>query len=395
MNCVVAIEGRFVLKDGKPASHHLTYERFWKRYLEVFDSVTVLARLFSTEDPTAEPITGPGVTFSALPGYVGPEQYLLKFRSLKQHVHMICSEKASFILRVPGAVGSLVWRELDRRSYPFGVEVVGDPYDVFAPGAIKHPLRIFFRWWYARQLKLQCHNAVAVSYVTQNALQQRYSPSTKSFSTYYSSVQLVDDAFVDLPKTFPSALQKAHLVIIGSMERLYKAPDVLLRAMASCVREGLNLKLSVIGKGKFLPELQALAESLGIGAHVSFLGQLPAGAAVREKLDEADLFVLPSRQEGVPRAMLEAMARGLPCIGSTIGGIPELLPPEAMVPPNDVPALASKIREALSNADWMNQMAARNLQKAREYHEAILCERRNAMYAHLREATERWLHNHE
>src|ERR1043166_5635017 len=111
---------------------------------------------------------------------------------------------------------------------------------------------------------------------------------------------------------------------------MYKAPDVLIRAVAQCVAAGFDLTLHVVGDGKHRPELEQLASALGVSDRVIFLGLLPAGAAVRERLDRSDLFVLASRCEGLPRAMVEAMARSLPCIGSTIGGIPELLPEDDM-----------------------------------------------------------------
>ena len=122
-----------------------------------------------------------------------------------------------------------------------------------------------------------------------------------------------------------------------------------------------------------------------------FLGQLSAGEAVRALLDAADLFLLPSRTEGLPRAMIEAMARALPCIGSTVGGIPELLAPEDMVPPGDAGALARKIREVVTDPERMCLMSARNLEVAREYRDDLLRERRTAFYRHVRTQTEQWL----
>jgi glycosyltransferase involved in cell wall biosynthesis len=124
---------------------------------------------------------------------------------------------------------------------------------------------------------------------------------------------------------------------------------------------------------------------------VHFCGQLTNPVDVRSELDKADLFVLPSRQEGLPRAMVEAMARGLPCIGSNVGGIPELLPAEDIVPPNDVSALASKITQVLQQPARMQQMSTRNLIKAGEYKDEILNVRRRDFYQFLRNRTEAWL----
>jgi len=89
--------------------------------------------------------------------------------------------------------------------------------------------------------------------------------------------------------------------------------------------------------------------------------------------------------------MIEAMARSLPCIGSTVGGIPELLPSEDLVPPGDVVALASKIREVVTDSERMAQMSARNLEKAKDYTDQVLCDRRNQFYRYVREMTEKWL----
>jgi glycosyltransferase involved in cell wall biosynthesis len=105
----------------------------------------------------------------------------------------------------------------------------------------------------------------------------------------------------------------------------------------------------------------------------------------------ADLFVLASRTEGLPRSMIEAMARGIPCIGSRVGGIPELLATEDMVEAGDSSALAAKIREVMNHPTRMRQMAARNLETAYSYRAEILQERRVALYSHVKAMTKQWL----
>lgn len=362
---------------------------FWQRYLDVFDSVTVIGRLSSGECPAITPVEGPGVSLFPLPGYVGPEQYLWNISELRQRVCQVCATESAFIVRVPGAVGSLVVSELRKRPWPYGVEVVGDPYDVFAPGAIKHPLRPIFRWWFSRQLRRQCAGACATAYVTEKALQSRYPPASGAFSTWCSDIELQNSDFVPKSCAFRDGAHKFTLITVGMLRHLYKAQDVLIDALGICVDDGLDLKLVVVGEGKYRSELESRVAASGLTERVRFCGLLPAGDAVRAMLDQADLFVLPSRVEGLPRAMIEAMARALPCIGSTVGGIPELLPPENLVPSGSVGALARKIREVVTDPERMSQMSARNLEKAKEYRTDILRERWVAFYQYVREVTQK------
>jgi glycosyltransferase involved in cell wall biosynthesis len=89
--------------------------------------------------------------------------------------------------------------------------------------------------------------------------------------------------------------------------------------------------------------------------------------------------------------MLEAMARGLPCLGSTVGGMPELLPSEDLVPPADVPALAAKVQEMLTTPQRLSAMSTRNLNRAKDFREDCIQDRRTAFYKTLRQQTEAWL----
>ena len=269
------------------------------------------------------------------------------------------------------------------------MEVVGDPYDVFGPNSVRHPLRPVFRWWFTRALKRQCLRACAATYVTERALQQRYPPAPNAFVTHYSDIELPESAFASAPRR-PRQNGRARIIFVGTLAELYKAPDVLIDAIATCCAE-VDVELVIVGSGRHQLELEQRAKARGIGDRVRFRGQLITLLDVRTELDRADLFVLPSRQEGLPRAMIEAMARGLPCIGSNVGGIPELLAAEDTVPPNNVPPLASKIMQVLQQPARMQQMSARNLIKAREYKDDVLNARRREFYQFLRNRTEGWL----
>jgi len=392
MNVVVVLEQRF---DRTPdglvwggAKH-----AFWSRYLAVFEHVRVVARVrtVSSVPPDCDRSDGEGVSFAAVPYYLGPWQYLLRARRVQRAARNAVDADDAVILRVGSQIAACIEPRLRRTGHPYSVEVVGDPYDTFAPGAVRHPLRPFFRWWFTRQLQRQCAGACAAAYVTEHTLQRRYPPARSAFSTHYSSVELPDAALVSAPRSLQPERRTFTLIMVGTLAQLYKAPDVLINAVATCVQEGLDLHLVLVGDGKHRPELEAHATALGLDRRVCFLGQLPAGEAVRTQLDQADLFILPSHQEGLPRAMIEAMARALPCIGSPVGGIPELLPPEDMVPPGDGAALARKIHEVVTDPARLAHMSLRNLEKAKVYREKALRERRTAFYRYVRERTEAWL----
>jgi glycosyltransferase involved in cell wall biosynthesis len=203
---------------------------------------------------------------------------------------------------------------------------------------------------------------------------------------------LHDAAFVPQPRSLAHARPPWRLVSVGTLAQLYKAPDVLIDAVALGVREGLDLHVTFVGDGQYRQALEAQSAGLGLSERVTFVGHLSTKAAIEAHLDASDLFVLPSRQEGLPKAMVEAMARGLPCIGSTVGGIPELLPAEDLVPPGDALALAQKIRAVVTAPERMAHMSAYNLAKAREYREDTLRAKRGSFYRYMQNKTADWQH---
>lgn len=386
-------DARFARAGGSRFYFYSSLPRnFFDRYLSQWDRIYMVTRIKPIEAPVLDgtPIADDRVAFIPLPDYQNTFDYFAKMHTLKSILEPTVRAGGSVLLRVGSTLSHLVISSLSKIQKPFGLEVVGDPYDVFSPGAVRHPLRPIFRWWFSRQLRYQCQQACAVSYVTQKALQTRYPPSSKAFSTYYSNVELNNDAYADKAKRYTSSKKSYKLIFVGTLNQFYKAPDILIRAFQCCIKDGFDVSLDIVGDGQYRLKLESLLQLYNIKDRVHFLGRLPAGEAVRAELDKADLFVLPSRQEGLPRAMIEAMARGLPCIGSNVGGIPELLPPEDMVPPGDVQALASKIKEVIRDPERMNRMAERNWKKAHEYHDDILRERRNAFYQYVKEKTEEW-----
>lgn len=328
---------------------------------------------------------GEGVSFAGVPYYVGPWQYLAKLGAVKAAIREITARPNAFILRVPSQLAAVAFPMLRRKQQPYGLEVIADPDSVYRSGS-RITLSPFFRFKYVRELKRQCQYASAVSYVTQRALQEKYGSSTKAFVTHYSSVSLSKSNLLQRPRQFEMSGGSPRILTVGSLESLVKGADTLIAAALLCRQAGVGIQLVIVGDGRRRTSIQNRVAT-ELREHVTFLGQLPVRAVLAE-MEQADLFVLPSRSEGLPAALIEAMAQGLPCISTNVGGIPELLPPEDLVPPGSAQALASKIVEALTTPGRRDAMSRRNLLKAAEYLEDHLRPRRQQYYRVLKNIIE-------
>ena len=303
----------------------------------------------------------------------------------------VATHAEAVILRIPTLQIAAVLHPLLRESgHPYGAEIVADPHGYFSPGTIKHPLRPYFRWLHCHLLHQQVQGACAAAYVTEHALQRRFPPNPSAFTTVYSSVELPDNALRSSPRQFLRTPRPATLITVATLGSLIKAPDVLIEAVSRCRRQGMDIRLKLVGDGRYRAKMEQLAASLDLGDAVSFLGQLTTGATIFQQLDQADVFVLPSRSEALPRALIEAMARALPCICTRVGGNAEILAEEDMVPINDADALAHAICEVVTHPGRMGAMSERNLQTALRFRESVLRERRVALYQTVMERTSEW-----
>jgi glycosyltransferase involved in cell wall biosynthesis len=141
---------------------------------------------------------------------------------------------------------------------------------------------------------------------------------------------------------FAATVLRPLWVVAGRLEE-QKGHDVLLDALAEVARRGLEFTLAVAGEGSQRAALEQRAARLGIAPKVRFLGQLDD---VGPLLSAADAVVLPSRWEGLPLILLEAMVRNRAIVASDVGGVPEAIDHGvhgALVPPGNAAALADEL----------------------------------------------------
>jgi glycosyltransferase involved in cell wall biosynthesis len=186
--------------------------------------------------------------------------------------------------------------------------------------------------------------------------------------------------FADGPLT-PRAGDQTTLVSVARLSG-EKGVDDLIRAVGVLRRRGISARAIIAGSGPEQATLESLVTELGVEDLVQLRGFVPHGPRLIDVLDEGDVFVLPSHSEGQPHALLEAMSRALPAIGSRVGGIPALLGDGAgiLVEARHPEQIADAVEQLRDNPAEAERMSARALEIARAHApEAVL----EAIWKHL------------
>jgi phosphatidylinositol alpha-1,6-mannosyltransferase len=157
------------------------------------------------------------------------------------------------------------------------------------------------------------------------------------------------------------------VLIVGRMvaSERYKGHDQLLEAWPAVTSRVPDARLVCVGEGDDVGRLQAKAGALGVGAGVTFTGFVDAEIR-RAWYDRAAVFAMPSRREGFGLVYLEAMAAGLPCVGSIHDAAPGLIVPGKtgyLVDQGDVRDLAARIVMLLEHEDERRVMGEAGRQR--------------------------------
>jgi glycosyltransferase involved in cell wall biosynthesis len=168
--------------------------------------------------------------------------------------------------------------------------------------------------------------------------------------------------------------------------RSEKGYDVLLEAARLSVAAGAPVRFLSVGRGPLEAELAAAADVGGLAGHLRFLGtrtdtpRLMAGA---------DLFVLPSHQEGLPVALMEAMSAGLPVVATTVGGVPDVITDGVdglLVPPGRADLLAQAVERVVRNPALRARLAAASLERSALFDVRAAARAIESLYCELLEA---------
>lgn len=170
-------------------------------------------------------------------------------------------------------------------------------------------------------------------------------------------------------------------IIIGTLAAVnikYKGQQYVIKAISKLNKQGYNFHYHLIGGGD-QTYLTKIAKKYDVEDKVKFLGTVSHDKVFSE-LDKLHLYIQPSATEGLPRAVIEAMSRGLPVLGSNAGGIPELIEENYVFKKGSVRAVKKALIKVL-NKEKLIKTSKRNFNEAQKYDKEILDKRRKAFYA--------------
>ena len=148
-----------------------------------------------------------------------------------------------------------------------------------------------------------------------------------------------------------------NIIFVGRLVS-QKGVDLLVKAFAKLTEKVPEARLILVGDGPEKSHLQCLAEKLGVIGKIIFSGFVHH-SKIRDFLHEASVFVLPSRSEGLPNALLQAMAAGLPCVATSVGGVPDIIKDGVngiLVPPEREDLLAEALEKVLLDKNMARRL---------------------------------------
>lgn len=225
-------------------------------------------------------------------------------------------------------------------------------------------------------------NADFAIYVTERFLQKKYPCKNPSINA--SNVVIKDcnqEILINrLKKIKEMDVHNISMMTSASVDQYSKGQEYVVKAIKILKDRGIYVTYFLAGEGD-QNYLLNFARKADITANLIFMGRLPI-KDIFKKLDEIDIYIQPSLQEGLPRAVIEALSRACPVLGARTAGIPELIDNECVFKRASARSIADTIEIILKNG--LKEYAKRNFEHSKLYNDETLNERRNSYYEEIR-----------
>lgn len=273
------------------------------------------------------------------------------------------------IARVPSNSSYIAIHYARKYNKPYMLEVVGCPFDTLWNHSWRGRLMAIPEFL---KLKITISKSLYAIYVTEQYLQKKYPLFGNSISCSDVSINYNSNVNIKEMKT------KISLCTIGAVNLKYKGQQNVIKVLKVLINEGYDVDYYLFGAGSNT-RLLKLAQRFNIENNVHFMGCIPHNELL-EYLKTIDIYIQPSFSEGLPRALIEAMNAGCFCIGTKVGGIPELLNYQCLYKKRNLASLEKIIKNAINDDAFRKGMISYNIRKCLYYDKNYLEEKRKNFY---------------
>ncbi len=365
--------------NGVYCNTTITAEMF-ARYFNVVDKLIVVIRTFhldkTYEEANLKKVELEGLEFVEIGNLNSVKGLLIERTKYKKLIEQYVEKADMIFARMPSIISDITISIARSKEKKYMVEVGGCAWDAYWNHGIIGKLVAPYMFFYeAKGIK----NADFATYVTEKWLQNRYPCKCPSISASNVYLDPVNDYVLEKRLKKFQFKNNSNAIVLGTAAAVnvrYKGQEYIIRAISILNKQGYNFEYELVGGGDN-SYLKNLAKKLGVEEKVKFKGLLLHENVIKW-LDSIDIYVQPSKQEGLPRALIEALSRACPAIGSTTAGIPELLQNENIFRNGDVNQICNILKRIISID--VSEICKENFEKAKEYQLSILDAKRKEIY---------------
>lgn len=374
MRVLIASDNRIYKLDRSFYASN-SFQKVIARYKKYFGSITICTRV--VECDVSDTIPKSFVDITSITNNIRSIDSIGKvFLGVENDKLRKMIDDSDFVVsRVPTITGFKSADISKSKRKPYLVEVVGCAWDAYWNYSLlgKAFALLGFLW-----MKRVVWNATYATYVTERFLQKRYKCSCKNIHCSNVLIPPLDESTL-LNRLEQNKRIKAKRIVMftaAAIDVPYKGQEFVIKAIPLLMKRGIYIEYRLAGTGNS-KRLHDIAIQYKVENRVCFLGSLSHDDVIKE-MDNADIYIQPSLQEGLPRAVIEAMSRGCLVLGAKTAGIPELINKECVFKRSSFIDIARCVEEVL-RLDY-NAFSVKNYNKSKEYECSELERRRELFY---------------
>ena len=367
-----------VFYDEDNNFYEFTYHGLLERYRFLADEICFLMRTKPVTRERKYTLLPKDINVISVPDFKSIKNLKNK-KKAKRIIRDTIKDADYIVFRLQSTIAQIGLKYAKKYDKPYIIESVACPWDSYwnhsLLGKLYAPIAFF-------ETKIAIKNAKYVYYVTEKFLQGRYPTKGKSVSCSNVVLKELDDSILDKRLNRQNKKSKDKIIIgtAAALDVKYKGQEYVIKAIYELNKNGYNFVYKLAGGftgAKDNNYLKELVKKYNLDNNVLFLGALTENE-MEKYYDDLDIYIQPSKQEGLPRSVIEAMGRGCPCIGSNIAGLPELLSDEFLFSKGSVRAIKQTLVNLL-DMDLEN-VIKNNFNVAKRYTKDVLKKKRESFY---------------